>query len=863
MDMAFNPFRAFRKRQKTLLAGIAILCMFLFVLQFGRGDFFDRIGLSRGKQRDNVVVTKLYGKKITENDIRLAREQHRLASQFMVVAAGEGMIRNANQTAELRKNLTQPGSGNIDRLMALQKQSGKLINTLIRYFAQTDDPNSQRLVLQQMGGFLQLLFSNPSSELIQMIRNNMQLISIDDTLDFMIWKHQADQLGINLTESSIEEAVKNLTFDEVDLRDVEKSFLVRNRDQETGLSREQLYDAVGDLLRVNLAKEALIGSPQGLGSAFDPTAKTDLKETNSLITPDEFWDFYKQQRTTREIGILSFPVKNFLDQVKGEPSEKDLEQFFKRFKEVEYSPTSNRPGFKKPRRVGLEWVGARSDSPEYKKFADDFILASVASSPLNPWPAIALAYDFEKDYQEGVKANRVPRYDRQPYQLPEFQFPGSTFEPTLITSPNEPANLAGTLASAASGRPWSALVTYTGAPVAREIHKRAAIGANFVLLGTNPWKLATAVSLAYQKGKFVPLSEVGEEAAKKLKKSIAQDMVISNLNSLKKDMEEKRTKNEKVADWLKDSLAKYHFTTHGVMKKPLSKYEMLDDAELKAFKDIYQRLNTKSPDEPRGDPKAERFADSFFAEGANYEPKDWPSYSVGGSPTTWASEEEPIVYWKTADEKSYVPTFEAARAKVEKAWRFREARNLARAEAERVAELAKATNGDVQKLRDLAAKKMAEFIELRGVALIHKASPSARADLSARYEDFKFPDSISMPKEGQFGQGGFLAALAGLKSPGDTVVEGNQPETIIFVSTLISKQEPSLASFYDAYRNAKSEANRDVLLESWMQGQRLKFRYDIMKQLREEASPDVVDGRWDIPADTRKRFQTRADDSSE
>jgi hypothetical protein len=290
---------------------------------------------------------------------------------------------------------------------------------------------------------------------------------------------------------------------------------------------------------------------------------------------------------------------------------------------------------------------------------------------------------------------------------------------------------------------------------------------------------------------------------------------------------------------------------------------MADDPELKPFKDIYQRLNTKSLDETRGDPKAERFADSFFTEGPSYEPKDWPSYSVGGSPTTWASEEEPIVYWKTEDVKAYVPTFEAARANVEKAWRFREARKLAREAAEKVEKLAKATKGDVQKLRDLAAKEKAEFIELRGVALLHKASPSARADLNARYEEFKFPDSISMPKEGRFGQDSFLTELAGLKSPGDTVVEGNQPETIIFVSTLISKQEPTLASFYDAYRNAKSEANRDVLLEGWIQGQRQKYRYQIMDQLREEASPDVVDGRWNIDPEVRKRFQSRADDTGE
>src|SRR5258708_14013710 len=102
--------------------------------------------------------------------------------------------------------------------------------------------------------------------------------------------------------------------------------------------------------------------------------KTVLKEAASLVTPDEFWDFYKQVRTTREIGILGLPVKNFLEQVKDKPSEKELEQLFKRFKEVEYFPTSPRPGFKQPRRVRLEWVAALPHPPEYTKIPEYFVL---------------------------------------------------------------------------------------------------------------------------------------------------------------------------------------------------------------------------------------------------------------------------------------------------------------------------------------------------------------------------------------------------------------------------------------------------------------------------------------------------------
>ncbi|MFL5243547.1 MAG: hypothetical protein ACJ8FY_15690 [Gemmataceae bacterium] len=867
--MAFNPFRAFRKRQKTFLAVMAIVCMLLFVagdvISGRKGGMF-----GSGRSRDDRLVTKLYGEKVYENKLRLLREQHRAASQFMVRAASSGLEKLAQKTAEIRKNPKLDGEST-KSFLALQEQQRRLFSTLVRYSFQLNAPTSQQGVsqfIQQLMFQAQLFFGYQprQNDVFQAIEDAIRANSVDEILDFMVWRHQADQMGIYLTDAGIQEAIKSLTADQADVKQVEKDVLSGGRDQEVAPTRALLYEGLGDDFRVRLAKSTLIGIPQEPVGPFDLTSKSDLKETASLVTPDEFWDFYKQVRTTREIGILGFPVKNYLDAVKDKPTDKELEQLFKRFKEVEYTPTSPRPGFKELRRVRLEWVGARPDTPEYKRFADEFVLACVASAPVNRWPAVALAYDLDKNYEEGVKSNRIPRYDRLPFQLPTevYQFTGSTYEPmdSLYVSANEPTNLAGVVASAAQGLPWSALMTYKAAPVAREIQKRTTIAGDFVLLGANPLNLGLVVSMAHQKPKSLTLPDVGTEAVKVLKKTIAQDMVINNLTNLKKDIDAKRTKNENIADWLKKSLPDYHVTSHAVMPKPRSRYEMVDDPELKPLKDIYLRLNGSSLSGPRSDPKGEHFPDSFFSEEPKYEAKEWPSDAAGGSHTTWVSEEEPYVYWKVEDDKAYVPTFEAARAKVEKAWRFREARKLARQEADKAAELARATKGDVQKLRDLAAKEKANFLELHAVARLLQ-SPSAQPDLKYKYEDFKFPESISMPKESRPGEKGFLTELVELKDPGDTVLEGNEPEDIFYVSTLISKQEPSIAAFYDAYRNAKSEAGRDVLLESWMQNQRQKLRFDITNQLRAEACPDFSNGAYNLDPDIRKRLQGRSDDSGE
>src|SRR6266581_441946 len=68
--MAFNPFHTFRKHQKVIFAVMAIVCMFVFVLQFGRGDLFERAAgwFGGGKQKDPVVAT-VYGKKVYAKDL--------------------------------------------------------------------------------------------------------------------------------------------------------------------------------------------------------------------------------------------------------------------------------------------------------------------------------------------------------------------------------------------------------------------------------------------------------------------------------------------------------------------------------------------------------------------------------------------------------------------------------------------------------------------------------------------------------------------------------------------------------------------------------------------------------------------------
>src|SRR5207249_3374930 len=82
--MAFNPFHAFRKHQKVIFAIMTIICMIVFVFQFGMGDPFTRVlgwlGASRGRGQ---VVATIYGSKVYETDLDRLRQDRETANNFI------------------------------------------------------------------------------------------------------------------------------------------------------------------------------------------------------------------------------------------------------------------------------------------------------------------------------------------------------------------------------------------------------------------------------------------------------------------------------------------------------------------------------------------------------------------------------------------------------------------------------------------------------------------------------------------------------------------------------------------------------------------------------------------------------------
>src|SRR6266849_450272 len=218
--MAFNPFRAFRKHQKVFFAGLTILCMVTFVMcgSMGQGDFFGTIAnVFTGRSRASAIAT-LYGKDISAKEIQELRSQRRLESQYMLsftASARNEVIREAYEASrkwddsqqffspkqivqglyELRENSSRSRQDSFQYLNTLQ-QVQPLLPRLANTFIQANK-SAEADIVEHFARALQQewdLYQRPRTQLYFGGTS-----SLEDCLDFMIWRHEADRRGIQLT----------------------------------------------------------------------------------------------------------------------------------------------------------------------------------------------------------------------------------------------------------------------------------------------------------------------------------------------------------------------------------------------------------------------------------------------------------------------------------------------------------------------------------------------------------------------------------------------------------------------------------------------------------------------------------------
>ena len=824
--MAFNPFHSFRKHQKKMFAVLTIFCMFIFVLQsgMGQGDWFSMFGdWIAGRSGGPKAEATLYGKDIDGNTIAMTQKGRVIASRYMELAqqaAQSNFYRRIfNQIGDYDKNLQQV----IQMLQQVEMNSlrsgpeqylqylGLIQNQLLSVRTAIDAGNSpkkseqinliERLhnMLQQKVTRFQQKMMNPQDSYF-----GGALEGREATLDFLIWKHKAEQLKVNYTQPDMAAVLATETFHQLTREATSEinDILVH---QFPGIyTPELLTSALTDEFRVRTAKTSVAGIT--VAGNFQTFTRPPI-----LGTPEEAFDWFKDNRTAIRVGLIELPVAKFVAQVPDPTDDKPLRELYAKYKNDEPNPALERPGFKEPRRIKIEWVAVPEDSEYYRKVAN----IALGLDPMATAIRVAEEYD---SYKTNSPSWRNPI---------AFGYRTGVHDSSVMQ-----AEVIATLAGTAAGTgPLGAALAGEGQAIVREMRDRAVIGATTILAGAmEPAPLgidalpmlATPSEISQQQLRPTLLMRMQKEIAL----AIAKDDLAkfgTELTKLGKDADPK-----KAVDYVDQFVASRQFARGG-MAEPRDRYALASDPGLEPIRKAVNRiLSARRQDDPSGEIFAAEMADTFGpSKAGNYQAANLPSPGVT------------YVFWRRRI-KSRKLSHLIKRSR-KSSWLGRSLRRDNLRKPKPTSWRRKRRAWMRRSSRDLAAQVSPRpLIELPDMALLNRQiTPTAGPP---QYDPAIIPRSrITYPGEPN---GEMTTKVMDLRKQdlGGTTVVFDQPKANFYIAGLLTKQVPTQIEFRTAYLNSMGpDFMRDRLFD-YFRGERFDaYRKGLMAQLRNEAQLKIHD----------------------
>lgn len=167
---------------------------------------------------------------------------------------------------------------------------------------------------------------------------------------------KAHDLGLSLSDSDIDRLLRQLsdeTLDDADLKKLRREVLEESRGSNIQITDRDLYSQLRTKLLAQ-QMQALLRSEVSSPAQMFPTM---------VMPPTEAWDYYR--RTARQVKaeVMPLPVDKFLDEVEGQPTAKEKEEIFEKYKNKVPTPLSPEPGLAEPQRVAFGYV--RLDLQKY------------------------------------------------------------------------------------------------------------------------------------------------------------------------------------------------------------------------------------------------------------------------------------------------------------------------------------------------------------------------------------------------------------------------------------------------------------------------------------------------------------------
>lgn len=848
--MAFNPFIAFRRHQKVIFATMAIVCMGLFVVSsgVGGGDLLQQFGDWAGRRTASAeAVATLNGKKIDELAVRQSQFNRQLADSYINMAVGNahGVLLNQafakiDKVDEVLKEpifglamIAQARDRGINQPEIILNQFAR-VQMGLRNARRTLEAGTSPTKAEQLRTVDDLVVLTDRQRMLfeKAILQSREgyfggeIQKLDDTLDFLIWKDQADKLGIVMTDEDVDIAVQHellfQKFDPATLKTIDSILKQRFN----GYTVDSLKSALRDEFRVRAAKSAILG--ERVYTQTSPPVGA---------TPDELFDWYKDVRSLVRVGLIEVPVANFLGKVTESPTDAELKALYEKHRTDEYNPAMERPGFKEPRKVKVEWFHAPYTSEFYREAAkQDGLLRAVrqlgsampATADGSPLVGLGALLALQPAVGDAFLQRQYINYVDQ---LPKWTDPfgaglRSGIHDSSVLRPENIAMLVGSTMAGLSTGPGALLgpLTLEGRSIIREVRDRARIGVSTILgAALDPAPLGVDAILTELVPPATTMATIRDLLVERDRSDLVRWLVSADTERLAAEVA-KRSKNSD-----RNNLEAFinEFTHLRKLARGASqltdRFSLPTDPGLVNLRDAFNRQMNLAGGE--GDPTGAQFAmlltDGPFSQQRNSRPESFQMQPL-------ATADGVYYMWRSEDREPRAVTFDEARPRVIEAWKFEKARALARAEAERLA-------ADAKNKTDLDLRVLAQSASPRGLLelpplAVWNSKINFRGG-SPDYEPARIPsDKVAYP-------GAMATPIVDLrKQPvGATTVVHDYPKANFYVAALLSKDEATPEQFRMVYKSSMQPTLRDGLFDLFYGERQQQFRNEIMKQLREEA----------------------------
>ncbi len=330
-----SPFAVFRRNQKIMLAVVGIGAMVAFVFL---GPLMQYMGSAKpGVSKNPVVVETKYGN-LTQSELESLRFQREIVDRFLQLATQQAIVRQVGQT-------------NLD---------SRWLSSLVE--------QRYRMWRQELMGR-----SSQGPE--------------GAAVETMILAERARQMGLVVTDQSINDLIKQVTADSVSAEELQQ--IVRKLQPARPIGIQRLFDA----LRTEV-----------LASQYMQLFVQSLRD----IPPAERYEYFCRLNRRAKAEVMSLAVADFVGQV-ADPTDAEVKEYYEKYKNDFPNPASPEPGFKEPKRASFQYFKGNLDqlTDQIKPEITDEEIAKYYEENKRNFPAVS----FQDEPLEESAAEKAPGAD--------------------------------------------------------------------------------------------------------------------------------------------------------------------------------------------------------------------------------------------------------------------------------------------------------------------------------------------------------------------------------------------------------------------------------------------------------------------